>query len=378
MNEALTEALRGGADAVVLVGSDCPGVDTHLLGRAFRALKRKELVLGPAADGGYYLVGIRRPAPELFAGIEWGRADVLDRTLAIARTLGLGCELLDVLSDVDRPRDLTRWHGCAELLADSLPSPRISAIVPALNEEKGIARTLSALSSGRNVEVILVDGGSTDRTRQIARSHGARVVEGPPRRARQANLGAEVARGKILFFLHADTLVPPGYDTHIRSALRARGVLAGAFDLAIDGKGVGLRFIERTVAFRSRWRQLPYGDQGLFLPAATFRRIGPFPDMPIMEDYVLVRKLARRGRIVTVPVPVLTSARRWHRLGVARTTLLNSAVVAAFRLGVAPERLAHWYRSGRNRAVPSEASQTVEQTNRASGGPNSRPSGRRS
>ena len=172
---------------------------------------------------------------------------------------------------------------------------------------------------------------------------GVRLLASPPGRARQMNYGAQRANGDILLFLHADTQLPAGYDEYVHTALQRPATVAGAFSLRIDAQGAILRVIERTVAFRSRVCGFPYGDQALFLHKRIFDEIGGFPMLPIMEDVELVRKLRRRGRVHTVPARVLTSARRWKRLGAIRTTLLNQAFIAAYLSGVSPDWIARRY-----------------------------------
>ena len=126
--------------------------------------------------------------------------------------------------------------------------------------------------------------------------------------------------------------------------MRQSGVSAGAFSLAIDGNGFLLRLLERLINFRARSMQMPYGDQGLFMTSEMFSSVGGFPDQPIMEDYELVRKLRRKGKINILPVTATTSARRWKKLGILRTTLRNQAIILGYLLGISPEKLAGWYR----------------------------------
>ena len=224
-------------------------------------------------------------------------------------------------------------------------SASISVIIPALHEAQAIGRTLSsaAVLAASEVELIVVDGGSEDATVEVARSHGATVVTLPPGRARQMNAGARIARGECLLFLHADTRLPPGYEQEVRRVLDLPGVVAGAFALRVEGARWGLRWVERAANLRSRLCELPYGDQGLFLRAELFRSLGGFAELPLLEDLELVRRLRRQGRIVTAPLSVLTSARRWESLGVVRTTLLNQLFLLAYLLGMPPRRIASWY-----------------------------------
>lgn len=231
----------------------------------------------------------------------------------------------------------------------SCPIP-LSIIIPTLNEGHTLGRTLDRLPLGPALEVIVADGGSTDDTCDIALARGVRVVVACGGRGVQLNQGAALARGEILLFLHADTQLPPQAEALVRSALAQPGVVAGAFDLAIDGPGWGLRWVEWGVKWRSRWLHLPYGDQAIFLSAERFRQIGGFAPLPIMEDFDLVQRLNRQGRLAIVPVPVVTSSRRWQRLGVWRTTLANQGMVLGYLLGRDGQQLADWYRRlGRSR-----------------------------
>lgn len=221
-------------------------------------------------------------------------------------------------------------------------SLRLSIIIPTLNEEHRLGEVLEHVRRGGKPEVIVADGGSTDRTCQVAESAAARVVISQRGRGTQLNLGAAAATGDALLFLHADTLPPPDYEQHIDDILARPGVCAGAFGLRIDAPQRALRLIEKTVNWRSRVLGLPYGDQGIFVTREAFEEVGGFPEIPVMEDFVFVRRLRRLGRIQIAPAAVLTSARRWSQRGVWRTTLLNQLTIAAYYLGVSPHRIAAW------------------------------------
>lgn len=224
----------------------------------------------------------------------------------------------------------------------------ISVIIPAINEAAVISETIRRAALSRDTEIIVVDGGSQDATMVTARSQGTRVMSAPPGRARQMNAGAAAARGDLFLFLHADTLLPPAYDLLIRQTMAASGTAAGAFRLRIGTRTAALRFIERVANFRSQVLQMPYGDQGLFLHRRTFGQLGGFSDTPIMEDFDMVRRLRQKGRIATVSSPVVTSSRRWLRLGVLRTWLINQGVVLAFYAGWPRDRIVTWYRGRRD------------------------------
>jgi rSAM/selenodomain-associated transferase 2 len=224
------------------------------------------------------------------------------------------------------------------------PDLKISIIIPTLNEAPRITKTINKAQNAKNVEIIVADGGSQDGTAEIAKSLGVRVISTNPGRAAQMNAGAAAAAGDILLFLHADTQLPDGFDTCARLALAKPGTAAGAFELAIDDRRLSLRIVEIGVNWRSRWLQMPYGDQAIFLSATTLEKIGGFPHLPLMEDFELVRRLQRCGRIEIVSQPALTSARRWQQLGVIKTTAINQIVIIAYFLGVSPDRLAFWYK----------------------------------
>ena len=222
--------------------------------------------------------------------------------------------------------------------------PRLSVIIPTLNEADHIDRVLEDVSQGEAIDVIVADGGSIDITVAKASAHGARITQGPPSRARQMNQGAAMARGAILFFLHADSRLPVGFDRVIRRELADATVAAGAFSLGIDTDAKKVRIVECGVNLRSRFLGLPYGDQGIFLRAARFQQCGGFPELPIMEDFAMMRHLRKTGRIVTAHERIYTSSRRWRRMGVLRTTLINQAIIIGYLLGVPADQLSRWYR----------------------------------
>lgn len=222
--------------------------------------------------------------------------------------------------------------------------PLISIVIPALNEAQTLPQVLDHLQMVPNVELLVVDGGSIDSTAAVAAMRGAQVVRSSPGRSHQQNQGAALASGPILLFLHADTRLPEGFDAAIRATLAQPGVVAGAFRLAINGPGRGLRWVEWGVNVRSRFLQMPYGDQAIFLRAKVFDQTGGFPDLPMMEDFELGRRLRKLGRVAIAPAAVVTSDRRWRTLGILRTTLANQVMIAGYVLGIDPHKLARWYR----------------------------------
>jgi hypothetical protein len=343
MRRTFSTAFHQGIERVVIIGSDCPGINATTIRNAFDLLDQFDLVLGPADDGGYYLIGLSREAPQLFQGISWGTSEVRARTIDIANVLELRWINLEPLRDVDRPEDLEVWRR--EALRGVDPSSlRISVIIPTLNEAEHLEATLASIENDGSVEILVVDGGSSDGTVNLAKSFAVRLLATKAHRAKQANAGGLAASGDILLFLHADTRLPPGYNTYVRNILQRPGVVAGAFALSIDGPQIGLRIIERLANVRSHVFHLPYGDQALFLKRDQFRSMKGFPDMVIMEDFVFIQRLKTKGKIAIAPVAVKTSPRRWLKIGILKATLINQAILLAYFLGSEPDRMVRWYR----------------------------------
>jgi rSAM/selenodomain-associated transferase 2 len=339
---AFDDGFRDNAGAIVLIGSDCPGLSPEVLASAFDSLGHKPVVLGPAADGGYYLVGLVRPLPELFRGISWGGDRVLAESVENLKRIGIAPLLLPELADIDRPTDLEIWRRLIE--SEATGPHKVSVIIPALNEEGTIFSTLQSVQRDGPHEVVVVDGGSRDKTSQIAGDSGARVISSKPGRAKQMNAGVAKATGTVLLFLHADTVLPPSWHRLVLETLSQPGIIAGAFGFQIGDHLAGKRIVEWGTNWRSRWWQMPYGDQGLFLKRAIFEEEGGFAELPIMEDYEFIRRLRRRGRIVTLGQKAITSGRRWRRLGLLQTMVLNQMTILGYHLGFPPGRLAHFYR----------------------------------
>ena len=349
MHRALVGGFQNGARSIVIIGSDIPDISTTIIDRAFQELEKTNLVLGPAGDGGYYLIGMHKTDQfqsyrDLFEGIHWGTNQVLTQTIAAANQLGMGSALLDTLQDVDRPEDLQIWHRAGGSKSELTAHKRISIIIPTLNEANVIEDAITRLPQSDAVEIVVVDGGSSDGTAERARELGARVLSTAPSKSGQMNAGAAKAKGEVLLFLHADTRLPEHFDKRVASALTRKGVSAGAFTLGIDSEDRGLRFMEWVANWRARLFKMPYGDQALFVNRQLFFEIGGFADYPIMEDFELVRRLKKRSIIAILPESVKTSPRRWQNFGVFKTWLINQIIIVAYFIGIPPQRLAAWYR----------------------------------
>jgi len=222
--------------------------------------------------------------------------------------------------------------------------PALCIVVPVLNEAPGLAARLLELEQFRvrGAHLVVVDGGSDDASLQIARAHADLAFVAPRGRAAQMNAGAAACPADMLLFVHADTRLPADADALVARALR--GPFGwGRFDVRIDSRRPALRLVERAMNLRSRVTGIATGDQSIFVRHDLFRAVGGFPDIPLMEDIALSRRLLSHGPPACLRRRVVTSARRWERDGVWRTILLMWRLRAAFSLGADPARLALRY-----------------------------------
>jgi rSAM/selenodomain-associated transferase 2 len=226
--------------------------------------------------------------------------------------------------------------------------PTLAIVIPVLDEGATIADALSALAPyrDRGTEVVVVDGGSRDATVEAARPLADRVLAAPRGRASQMNAGAAAARADVLLFLHADTRLPPDADRIVFLALKRSRRVWGRFDVTIAGRSPLLRVVAAMMNLRSRLTGIATGDQAMFMTREAFTAAGGFPDLPLMEDIVLSRRLKRIGRPVCLAARVTTSGRRWDRDGAVRTILTMWRLRLAFYLGAEPARLARRYGYG--------------------------------
>jgi rSAM/selenodomain-associated transferase 2 len=219
----------------------------------------------------------------------------------------------------------------------------VSVIVPLLDDTAAATALVGQIPPDPRAQVILVDGGSDAALDRLAGQRpDVRLVRTPPGRARQMNAGAAVARTDWLLFLHADSSLPSGWlDAFAHLPPEMSG---GWFRFALDDAAWQARVIERGARWRVRVFGLPYGDQGLFVRRELFRQLGGYPELPLMEDVAFARRLQRQGRVIELPLMLRTSSRRWRRDGWWRRSAANLALVMLYFAGVAPARLAAWYR----------------------------------
>jgi rSAM/selenodomain-associated transferase 2 len=223
----------------------------------------------------------------------------------------------------------------------------LSVVIPALNEERAIESTLKAALAGLTTadEILVVDGGSDDKTTSIVASLGVRLIPAPRGRGNQMNCGAAAAKGDVLIFLHADTLLPAGFRASVLEAVGEGGAGWGRFDVAFDRGGVVLTLIAYMITWRSRLTKGATGDQAIFLTHALFDELGGFREPVLFEDVEFSRRLKRTGRMGIPAGKVVTSSRRWRDAGVWRTTFLMWGLKTAYLAGVSSARLQRYYQN---------------------------------
>lgn len=221
----------------------------------------------------------------------------------------------------------------------------ISVIIPAYNEQQALQSLRLSIGQLSDSEIIVVDGGSSDLSFDIAVTFAHKVLKSGPGRGVQMNAGARVASGDVLLFLHADSILPTAWYSLITDALQNPGTVGGAFDLQLSGDKPAYRLIGRTASFRSRLLRTPFGDQGIFARKAVFADLGGYRAIPIMEDADFVRRLRTKGKLTFIPHPIRTSARKWEEHGIMRTTAAHLLVLAGYFLGASPHALQKLYRA---------------------------------
>lgn len=220
---------------------------------------------------------------------------------------------------------------------------KVSVIIPTYNESTVLLETLNRLVTHAAFETIIGDGGSEDDTVDIARRCGVTVIQGARGRAAQMNAAAQQARGDVLLFLHADSYIDfRGYRKMV-DAMAGEHYLGGAFSLQIDSPLPALKRISRCANWRSRYLNLVYGDQGIFVRRDTFHELKGFSTLPICEDLDFFRRMKKKGPVLLLKEKVFTSPRRWLAEGVGFTTLRNIAIASLFLAGFSPATLSRWY-----------------------------------
>ena len=333
MANALRAAFATGANKAVLIGTDLSDIEATDIEGAFRNIGKKVAVLGPAADGGFYLIGSDRPigAPLHFS--TWGTGKVFSRTARELEAIGFRIHLAAERHDVDCKRDLDRVGS------DFLFAGSVSIIIPTLAEAHKLSPLLLYLQSSLwpGDEIVVVQGGPFDKVSLKRISPSLAVVSTRKGRGLQQNAGAILSRGTILFFLHDDSVPPPEFPYLIRRACRDHHAALGCFKLRFLPSNRALGLIAAWANLRTALFKLPYGDQGLFCRKEVFERVGGFGRNYLMEDVDLVGKFRKmgqgRGAISILPVPVYSSSDRYLRKGILKASLLNHSTFLLAALG---------------------------------------------
>ncbi|HBE70166.1 MAG TPA: hypothetical protein DDW52_18615 [Planctomycetaceae bacterium] len=227
------------------------------------------------------------------------------------------------------------------------PRPDLSIVIPVFNAEPGLRDAIQSALDGvqrERVQVIVAAAGDVHSSLLVAGELGVECSTLSAGRAQQMNTATRESAGRNVLYLHADTRLPAGYLDRILDVLQDPNTVGGAFRLKIDSSLRRMRIVEQFVTLRCRIFSLPYGDQALFMRRSQYDSLGGFPELPIMEDYALVRRLRRRGKVKLLDASVMTSARRWSRLGVFGTTIVNQVMLIGYHVGISPHRLAQLYR----------------------------------
>lgn len=353
MYRAIEYVLEQGYSSCLLMGTDIPEVRREDLLCAFDVLEEKDIVFGKTRDGGYYLVGMKRPVKEVFSLDSYGHSRVLEETIEELRrkkmTVGYTAEMfdMDIKEDLQGYRRRMRKNPrlkqtcTGEYLA---ANTKISVIVPTYNEAKTIESLQQQLKpySGK-CEIIFVDGGSTDGTAEKIDSC-FRVIKTGKGRAGQMNAGAQASTGDVLFFLHCDSELPPRFPARIRKVMRDHP--AGCFGIAFHSFNFFM-FTCRVISnHRIKDRKVMFGDQGIFVERELFFEAGMFPDMPIMEDYQFSLTLKEMGvKLGMADRRIYTSGRRFPKGTVPKLKLMwkMNRLRKMYRDGIPAEKLAKLY-----------------------------------
>ncbi len=321
MYGAIESTLALGYEKCVLIGTDIPEIKKTDLQSAFQLLEQKDMVFGPTVDGGYYLIGMKEPHAVAFEKQSYGHGSVLECTSAQIEKANLSVGYVRKLEDMDTREDLVhfraRMRENKELRRTEtgkylMRSSKISIIVPIYNEEKTILALQDQLKPLRErCEIILVDGGSTDKTLEMIEPE-FHVIHSLKGRANQMNLGAQESSGDILFFLHSDSELPERPLEEIRYVMSKHR--AGCFGIAFHSKNFFM-FTCRVISnHRIKDRKVMFGDQGIFIERELFFEAGMFPTLPIMEDYQFSLTLKEMGiKLGMAKHRIYTSDRRFPK-----------------------------------------------------------------
>jgi len=357
MHYAINKVLQNGYQACVLIGTDVPEIWSEHLLNAFGMLDGNDVVFGPTMDGGYYLVGMKKPCREVFEKQTYGHGNVLDQTIGRLREKQLKVCCIEKLYDMDTREDL---QGYRERMRQNLKlqktetgkylmrTSRISVIIPVYNEEKTIVQVQEQLRHYQSqCEILFVDGGSADRTLELI-DPGFRVIRSKKGRASQMNAGAQESHGDVLFFLHCDSELPERFLAQIRYVMK--DYRAGCFGIAFHSRNFFMWTCRVISNRRVKDRKVMFGDQGIFIDRELFFEVGMFPELPIMEDYQFSLTLKEKGiKLGIAKQRIYTSDRRFPKGVIPKLQVMwkMNRLRKMYRDGTAIDEIARLYRDVR-------------------------------
>ena len=321
MENAFADAFDMGYKRVVLTGTDIPELKADTINAAFDMIDLNDIVLGPTADGGYYLIGMSSLRHEAFDVKLYGVATVFEETVRSIREAGLSVGLADKYSDIDDRDDIADLmnrlrqdrHAAGKHTRDFLrENMKISVIIPVFNEEETVKAMIDQLKPFRDeLEIVFVDGHSTDGTVEMIGDE-FRVFSCEKSRGRQLNAGAMASCGDVLFFLHCDSVLPKDFVNEIKRCMMKKPY--GCFGVKFDSHNFFMLTNRVISNHRAAIRGIPFGDQGIFIDRKLFFNQGMFQDIPLMEDYEFSLKMKRNGlRPGMTRKRIITSSRRYGR-----------------------------------------------------------------
>ncbi len=337
-------------DKVLLIGSDAPSLPTDHILACLECLE-VDTVLGPADDGGFYLIGSRRPLPNL-QEVRWSSHYALEDTREVLLRADLTNEVGPYWYDIDTVEDL--WRLERDLPPDSPAKirmlqflstlPKVTVVVPTLNEEENILPlTYSLRNLEPTPEILFIDGGSRDQTPLKITQAGLFPLQTKTNRGAQLNAGIEQAHGQLLLFLHADTTIDQQSYSAMLAAAEDPDCWGGAFRYALPDDDWRCRVIEKGVYLRNALFKLPYGDQAYFIKRGAIEQVGPFLEIRLMEDVEWFTRLKKTGHYRLLDAVALTSSRRIFAKGWIRSGAINLTLVTLYKLGADPDELARFY-----------------------------------
>jgi uncharacterized protein len=343
MDAAIRQVLACGYSDVLLVGTDLANLEPVDLTEAYQAVEKGYAALGPAADGGFYLIGLNRPCPAVFQLKSWGTGEIFARTEQLLLNSGFMVKRLKERRDIDCPEDLPFIQSKPWFTAS------LSIIIPTLGSSDRLGPFLQNLQQQiwPDDEIILVEAETSDQQRghvepkQVAQQIFS--VHAPRGRGLQLNRGVATAKGSLLFFLHDDSKPPPNFAYSIRKVCEAPSMSLGCFQLAFSPSNPLLNGIAKWANFRTRTLGLPYGDQGLFCRHDGFEKAGGFRKPYLMEDVDFVSHCRRLGQLVVLSDSMVTSPEGYIRLGILRASLRNHLTMLLYHLGVDDRKLYRFY-----------------------------------